>query len=73
MKGGAYAMFCFGLLFFLCVLASRQAPHALPSRPIDQLTNWGQGRAPDTCHCPPGTIRIDTEDGLFLECLRGTN
>lgn len=47
--------------------------HGLPHRPLNELTNWGQGRAPEPSHCPPGTIRLDTDDGLFLECLRGTN
>lgn len=53
-----------------------QQPHGtpfLPRRTEDAYTNWGQGRAPESNHCPPGTIRFETDEGLFLECLRGTN
>lgn len=42
----------------------------LPHRQIDELTNWGQGRAPSENHCPPGTLRFETDDGFFLECFR---
>lgn len=42
-------------------------------RPVDSLTNWGQGKAPAANVCPPGTLRFDTDDGLFLECMRGTS
>lgn len=45
--------------------------HGLPHRPVDQLTNWGQGRTPQANVCPPGTFRFETDDGLFLECFRG--
>lgn len=45
---------------------------ALPHRPVDSLTNWGQGRAPTPGQCPQGTVEIEV-DGVFLECLRGTN
>ena len=43
---------------------------ALPSRPVDELTNWGQGHAPAANVCPPGTFRFETDEGLFLECYR---
>lgn len=45
----------------------------LPHRPVTALTNWGQGHAPESNRCPSGTIRIETDEGLFLECFRGTN
>lgn len=57
-------------------LAIELAAHApdeykvLPHRPVDELTNWGQGRAPAGNLCPPGTIRFETDEGLFLECYR---
>jgi hypothetical protein len=64
-----------GILFWgiigLCFYTRHESPHSLPSRPIDQLTNWGQGQAPESNQCPIGTIRIESE-GLFLECLRGS-
>lgn len=44
----------------------------LPHRPVDALTNWGQGHAPTPGKCPRGTLEFDTEEGLFLECYRGT-
>jgi hypothetical protein len=40
----------------------------LPHRAINELTNWGQGRTSATNHCPPNTIRFETDEGLFLEC-----
>lgn len=46
--------------------------HALPHRAVTELTNWGQGRAPEANHCPPGTVQFEVEN-LFLECLRGTD
>lgn len=49
----------------------RLRDHGLPHRQINELTNWGQGRAPESNHCPPGTFRFETDDGLFLECFRG--
>lgn len=49
------------------------SPKPLAHRPINELTNWGQGRAPSIDRCPPGTIRFETDDGLFLECFRGTS
>lgn len=42
----------------------------LPHRPINELTNWGQGRNPGPNDCPPGTVRYELDDGLFLECMR---
>lgn len=42
---------------------------ALPHRPINELTNWGQGRNPGPNECPPGTVAFYVED-LFLECYR---
>jgi hypothetical protein len=47
------------------------APQPLPHRAIDALTNWGQGHAPELNVCMPGTIRFETDEGLFLECYRG--
>lgn len=44
--------------------------HYLPHRPINELTNWGQGRNPGSNDCPPGTVRYELDDGLFLECMR---
>lgn len=49
-----------------------RSEHRLPHRAVNELTNWGQGRAPAQNHCPPGTIRFEMDDGLFLECYRGT-
>jgi hypothetical protein len=46
------------------------APRALPHRAVTDMTNWGQGRAPASNICPIGTIRFETDDGLFLECFR---
>lgn len=70
----------FAFLFCACGFAALlwidwdyQPPPRLPSRPVDELTNWGQGHAPDPNNCPPSTIRFDTDDGLFLECYRGTD
>lgn len=54
-----------GLIIYAHV---RQQP--LPHRQINELTNWGQGRAPECNVCPPGTIRFETDEGLFLECFR---
>ncbi len=65
----AVALF-WGIAFAL-IYWSTYAPHALPSRAVDELTNWGQGR--QTMVCPPGTIRMDTDEGLFLECYRGSH
>lgn len=45
----------------------------LPHREVNELTNWGQGHAPEANHCPPGTIRMETDGGFFVECFRGTN
>lgn len=45
----------------------------LPHRAVDSLTNWGQGRQGSTNACPPGTVRFETDDGLFLECFRGNH
>lgn len=57
----------------LILFAMHQNHHeGLPHRPVDSLTNWGQGRAPAQNVCPPGTFRFETDDGLFLECFRGT-
>lgn len=64
-----------GLLYcesqFKCTYEMELPPErGLPHRPLNELTNWGQGRAPESNRCPPGTIRFDTDDGLFLECYR---
>ena len=60
----------FGLAMSL--IHANDSPRALPHRPVTELTNWGQGHVPESNHCPPGTIRFETDDGLFLECMRGT-
>lgn len=52
------------------VKAAREANAGLPHRPINELTNWGQGRNPGANDCPPGTVRYELDDGLFLECMR---
>lgn len=39
---------------------------------VNEMTNWGQGRAPPTDWCPSGTIRFETDEHLFLECYRGS-
>jgi hypothetical protein len=44
----------------------------LPHRPVDTLTNWGQGRAPESNECGPGQVRFEIEPGFFLECFRGS-
>jgi hypothetical protein len=44
----------------------------LPHRPVDQLTNWGQGRNPDRYSCRNGVPFFDAETGLFVECMEGT-
>lgn len=67
MKVGAYAVFSFALIAILCILASQH--QTLPHRPVDPLTNWGQGSNPGKDACPPGTIRIYSQD-FFLECYR---
>lgn len=64
------AFFAIGLILIL--LNACNGPRSLPHRPVNALTNWGQGRAPTPGQCPPGTVEIEI-DGLFLECLRGTN
>lgn len=61
------------ILTLAVAMAAFDRPRALPHRPITELTNWGQGRAPEANHCPPGTLRFESEDGLFIECFRGTN
>jgi hypothetical protein len=58
-------------LILIVMLAGCQ--RGLPHRTVDELTNWGQGHAPAQNHCPPGTLRVDTDEGLFLECFRGTD
>lgn len=70
----------FGLMICLALYAidvqvERDVENArgLPHRPVDQLTNWGQGRQAPTNDCPPGTVRYETDTGFFLECYRGTN
>jgi hypothetical protein len=45
-------------------------PHPLPHRAITETTNWGQGHAPQENRCPPGTLRFETDDNMFLECYR---
>ena len=68
-------LFCLAIWFGMglsLIQCSKRIP-PLPHRAITELTNWGQGRAPDPNHCPPGTVRMITDDDLFLECLRGTN
>lgn len=69
-----YFTFCAVIFAFAgaLIIAVLQPPH-LPHRPVDELTNWGQGHAPELNRCPPGTIRFTTDDGLFLECYRGTS
>ena len=61
----AVGVFCSAALWFIT------EPQTLPHRPVDELTNWGQGRAPGS-DCEAGTTRIEV-DGLFIECLRGTS
>lgn len=63
------------ILTLVLALASsivyHQTHQPLPHRPVDQLTNWGQGRAPEGNVCPPGTIRMtEPTTGLFIECFR---
>lgn len=41
---------------------------SLPHRPVDSLTNWGQGHSPLN-GCPSGTLRVETDEGFFLECF----
>lgn len=48
----------------------KRCERGLPHRPINELTNWGQGRNPGANDCPPGTVRYELDDGLFLECMR---
>lgn len=58
--------------FALAVWAVYKLNHkGLPHRPVDVLTNWGQGQAPESNWCPSGTIRVETDERLFLECFRG--
>lgn len=61
-----------GILLLDVALYIRSCTRGLPHRPVTELTNWGQGHAPPNNHCPPGTVRFETDDGLFLECFRGT-
>ena len=65
-------MFAIGI-FLLVILHAVGLfdPRPLPHRAIDALTNWGQGHAPEGNRCPPGTIRFETDDNLFLECYKG--
>lgn len=64
------------ILFWVTGLAllyhSTHMPKTLPHRAVNSLTNWGQGRQGSTNACPPGTVRFETDDGLFLECFRAT-
>jgi hypothetical protein len=66
---GFVTAFCL-LTGLLMAGAARYMGQHLPHRPVDTLTNWGQGRAPESNRCPPGTIRFETDDGFFLECFR---
>lgn len=50
-----------------CLVWTKDLPKRLPHRPLNELTNWGQGRAPTPHKCPRGTIEFEI-DGLFLEC-----
>ena len=61
-----------GMTLIDVITAHVIAHRGLPHRPVDELTNWGQGRAPVRVlgHCPPGTTQFDV-DGIFLECYRG--
>lgn len=43
----------------------------LPRRPVDTLTNWGQGRAPADNVCPAGTTEFRNDENQFIECQRG--
>lgn len=67
------AMIWFILVFVVVfgIFAQQRHESGLPHRAATELTNWGQGHAPEMNHCPPGTIRVDTEEGWFLECFRG--
>lgn len=60
----------FFLVAIILVTCNGCTRHGLPHRPITQLTNWGQGRNPGSNDCPPGTVRFELDDGLFLECMR---
>lgn len=53
-----------------CLVWTKDLPKRLPHRPLNELTNWGQGRNPGSNDCPPGTVRYELDDGLFLECMR---
>lgn len=62
----------FWLIFIgILIIAGITMPRhrGLPHRPVDQLTNWGQGRTPPDNVCPPGTVRFEIDD-IFLECFR---
>lgn len=60
-------MFGFLVLAVLCFGSSQCAPKTLPHRPVDSLTNWGQGQNPSKDNCPDGRIALYVEN-LFLEC-----
>jgi hypothetical protein len=63
----------FWLIAAALIYTSRHtAAPGLPHRHTDELTNWGQGRAPTPHQCPAGTTEFDV-DSTFLECMRGTN
>jgi hypothetical protein len=64
-----------GLAWFwvavLAIICAAALPYhrGLPHRPVDSLTNWGQGRTPSDNVCPPDTVRFEVDD-IFLECFR---
>lgn len=60
------------ILTILLLTGCSQHPASLPHRPLTTWTNWGQGRAPEGNVCPAGTFRFETDEGLFLECYRGS-
>jgi hypothetical protein len=68
MRTALLAVALFWGIAFALIYWSAYAPPELPHRAIDAYTNWGQGQS--TIACPPGAIRMDTDEGLFLECFR---
>lgn len=70
MKAAIAACIFFWLIAAICFCWSMRVPAPLPHRPVDAYTSWGQGRTPADNVCPPGTIRFELDDGIFLECFR---
>lgn len=61
------------IAFALIYKATHMPPAYLPSRPVTELTNFGQGRNPSRWTCEDhGVALLDAETGLFIECMRGT-